>query len=93
VGLLLQTLFITGNMKINLEQACSIKDLCFHAKINGKRIGDIYREVDGFYYFEPLPEIGGCFSEELLGALLFELQQLNAPWKESVRKYFENEGK
>lgn len=78
-------------MKINLEQACSIKDLCFHAKINGNFIGNIYREVDGFYYFEPLPDKGGCYSEELLGALLFELQKLNAPWKENVRKYFENE--
>ena len=78
-------------MKINLEQAGFINDLFFNAKINGKHIGDIYREVDGFYYFEPLPKISGCFSEELLGALLFELQQLNAPWKENIRKYFENE--
>jgi hypothetical protein len=23
--------------------------------------------------------------------LLFELQQLNAPWKENIRQYFENE--
>lgn len=77
-------------MKLILEQ---IKDSTYNVKTNGGlKLGEFYREVDGFYVFWP-EERSGFYSEEYLGALLFELQQLNAPWKENIRKYFDNEGK
>ncbi len=46
--------------------------------------------VDGFYYYEPTTN-SGAYSEELLGALLSELQKLNAKWKEEINQYFDNE--
>lgn len=77
-------------MKLNLEQ---VSDSVYNIKTNGGlKLGEFYREVDGFYVFYPA-RTSGFYSEEYLGALIFELQQLNAPWKENIRKYFENEGK
>ncbi len=80
-------------MKINLEESGTIKNTFYVAKINGNHIGDIYKEIGGFFYFEPAQGSTGIYSEEYLAALLFELQQLNAPWKETIRKYFDNEPK
>jgi len=77
-------------MKLILEQ---VSEAAYYVKTNsGLDLGEFYREVDGFYVFWPVKR-DGFYSEEYLGALLFELQQLNAPWKENIRKYFENEGK
>lgn len=77
-------------MKLNLEQ---VGEATYNVKTNGGlKLGEFYREVDGFYVFYP-GEREGFYSEEYLGALIFELQQLNAPWKENIREYFENEGK
>jgi hypothetical protein len=78
-------------MKITLDPVGTIKGLYYHVKVNKNHVGDIFRDVDGFYYFEPIQNSSGFYSEEYLGALLFELQQLNAPWKETIRKYFEEE--
>ena len=77
-------------MKLILEQ---VYKTAYNVNTNnGKKLGEFYQEVDGFYVFLPI-ESSGFYSEEYLGALLFELQQLNAPWKENIRQYFENEGK
>ncbi len=64
----------------------------FHyiVEVNNNCIGEFYREVDGFYYFEPSKR-GGAYSEELLGALLHELQKVNAKWKKEIDDYFEKE--
>lgn len=78
-------------MIINLEPTISID--IFHAKVNGNYIGDIYREIDGLYYYEPVNQGTGCYSEELLAALLLKLQTLNSSWKEKTQQYFKNEGK
>lgn len=76
-------------MKLILEQ---VAKTAYNIKTNhGVKLGEFYQEVDGFYVFLPV-ESSGFYSEEYLGALLFELQQLNASWKENIRKYFENEG-
>lgn len=77
-------------MKLILEQ---VAKTAYNIKTNhGVKLGEFYQEVDGFYVFLPV-ESPGFYSEEYLEALLFELQQLNAPWKENIRKYFENESK
>ena len=78
-------------MIINLEPTLSIN--IFHAKVNGNYIGDIYREIDGFYYYEPVNQSTGCYSEELLAALLLQLQTLNSSWKEKTQQYFKDAGK
>jgi len=62
----------------------------YQIEVNNFSIGEFYREVDGFYYFEPSKR-GGAYSEELLGALLHELQKVNAKWKKEIDDYFEKE--
>lgn len=77
-------------MKLNLEE---VSKTLYNVKTSsGLKLGEFYQEIDGFYVFWP-GERKGFYSEEFLEALIFELQQLNAPWKENIRKYFENEGK
>lgn len=77
-------------MKLKLEQ---VAKTAYNVKTNhGIKLGEFYQEVDGFYVFLPV-ESSGFLSEEFLEALLFELQQLNALWKENIRNYFENESK
>jgi hypothetical protein len=66
------------------------KSYHFQIEVNNFCIGEFYREVDGFYYYEPTSN-SGAYSEELLGALLSELQKLNAKWKKEINQYFENE--
>jgi len=90
VDLLLLISFIIGNMKLKLEK---VAKTAYNVKTNhGIKLGEFYQEVDGFYVFLPV-ESSGFLSEEFLEALLFELQQLNALWKENIRNYFENESK
>jgi hypothetical protein len=85
---LLQTLFTTGNMKLIIEK---LSEGSYEVtNINKIHLGEFYREIDGFFVFIPGSEYG-FYSEQYLQALLFELQQLNAPWKENIRKHFENE--
>jgi len=77
-------------MKLKLEK---VAKTAYNVKTNhGIKLGEFYQEVDGFYVFLPV-ESSGFLSEEFLEALLFELQQLNALWKENIRNYFENESK
>ena len=66
------------------------KGFDYKIEVNNISIGVFYKEVDGFYYYEPTTN-GGAYSEELLGALLFELQKLNAKWKKEINQYFDNE--
>lgn len=43
----------------------------------------IYREVDGFYYFDPLPG-QGCYSAHNLRWLADVLDKMNEPWAAGV---------
>lgn len=76
-------------MKLILEE---LFDDTYKVKCNDKNLGVFYRETDGFYYYVPESKYG-FYSEHFLQALLFELQKLNAPCKEHIREYFENEHK
>lgn len=67
----------------------------FHyiVEVNNNCIGEFYREIDGFYYFEPSCAHKGLYSEELLINLFNELQKLNKEWKQVINNYFINEDK
>ena len=64
----------------------------YKVKCNDETLGEFYQEIDGFFHYVPESKYV-CYSEQFLQALLFELQQLNAPCKENIREYFENEHK
>jgi len=51
---------------------------------NGLRIGDVSRDVDGFYYF--WPHAFGCWGGHLLRTLADKLDELNKPWQDEITK-------
>jgi hypothetical protein len=51
---------------------------------NAKYIGDMFPDVDGFYYFWPIKE-GGSWSEYSLRLLADKLKELNKEWKEIIQ--------
>ena len=46
---------------------------------NGKKIGEFYQEVDGFYVFVPEPG-PGYWNEHIIMRTLYELRKLNIVW-------------
>lgn len=61
---------------------------CFQVQFqNGAILGEFYREVDGFYYFEPWWKEGsGCIASHILRALADKLDELNKDWSEFIEK-------
>jgi len=52
---------------------------------SGFRVGDIERDVDGFYYFWPA-ECTGCWGGSGLRTLADKLDELNKPWQDEITK-------
>ena len=48
-------------------------------KFNDNLIGEFYKEVDGFYVFEPVLK-PGCWNEHVLMHVMYKLRTLNAAW-------------
>ena len=48
------------------------------------KLGEFYREIDGYYVFEPNRERGGFYSEWYLQKLLELLTELNLEWDAKV---------
>lgn len=53
-------------------------------KSNGKHIGDIYTEVDGYYVFQPIGN-GGCWPGEILLEIGNTIVELNKEWDNHVK--------
>ncbi len=51
---------------------------------NGSCVGEIYREVDGYYVWWPNPDLSGCYEQHFLHCLAEKLKELNAAWHEQV---------
>jgi len=53
---------------------------------NNRGIGDIYKEVDGFYVFifDTSKPITGCFSEEFFRYVAKKLNGLNKDWNNII---------
>lgn len=54
---------------------------------NGKEIGDIYQEVDGYFVFWPTGT--GFWESHMLREIADLLDAMNEPWDTEVRNYFE----
>lgn len=55
---------------------------------NGRLIGQFEPLEDGFYYFWPQFEGGGCLTPFILREIADELDKLNQPWNDEIDKYF-----
>lgn len=69
-------------MTLNLEQKqAGLYDVFFY---NGKKLGQFYMEVDGYYVF--LPENNsGYFNEYSLKLIINKLTELNKEWDNHVK--------
>lgn len=57
---------------------------------NNKFIGEIIRDVDGFFYYYPIEDSGG-FSGHALFEIASKLKKLNKPMIDSINEYFEKQ--
>jgi hypothetical protein len=53
---------------------------------NGVELGIAYREIDGFYVFDPGLERGGYWDEMILLGIAGHLHALNAEWQAQITK-------
>jgi len=58
-------------------------DLFFVHYMSCTKLGEIAKEIDGFYYFYPEPNSGN-FPSSMLRPIADELDRLNKPWAEQV---------
>lgn len=52
---------------------------------NGPLLGDIYKEVDGYYVFAPLMK-GGYWPEWFLRGIADKLAEMNKEWDELIAR-------
>ena len=57
---------------------------------NGKHIGDIAKDVDGYYYWWPLTRTG-AWQAYALREIADLLDEMNADWDAEVQAYFEED--
>jgi hypothetical protein len=56
---------------------------------NNKFIGEIIKDVDGFYVYFPDKNNNGFFNENLLDLISNKLKELNKPiWFDDINNYF-----
>jgi hypothetical protein len=59
-------------------------DSCYQVFVETAYIGDFLKDVDGYFYYWPPPNQGGCFVAWLLRALADKLDEINKDWNEQV---------
>lgn len=52
---------------------------------SGYRLGELYREVDGFFMFWP-ECVTGSYTEQFLREVADKLRDLNKKWNETIEK-------
>lgn len=62
----------------------------YAAMCNSVKLGEILREVDGWWVFYPEPG-GGFWSADILRSIVTKLDELNAPWERELNAYFSGE--
>lgn len=67
-------------IKLEQKQAC-VYDVVFN---NGKKLGEFYMEVDGYYVYQPL-EGGGFLNEHSLKLILEKLTEINKEWDNHIK--------
>jgi hypothetical protein len=58
---------------------------------NSVGLGDIDKDVDGYYYFWRNESLHGSESAYILRAIADKLDELNKPWDEEIAAYFKAE--
>jgi len=60
---------------------------------NGVYIGEFLTLEDGYYYYWPVQDKGGCWAAYVMRAIADKLDELNKPLDDDTKAYFEKETK
>lgn len=71
---------------INLEQQDNLSYKAFWE--NGVFIGDILKDVDGYFKFWPRTDLYGHYDELFLVSMFKTLEKLNAKWDKEIDDFF-----
>jgi len=71
-------------IKLEEKESC-LYDVVFN---NGKKLGQFYMEVDGYYVFQTDTENNGFWTEYTLKLILVELEKLNKDWDNHIKDNF-----
>lgn len=52
---------------------------------NGVSIGELLREVDGFFVYYPIQN-GGCWESHVMRPIADKMDELNKPWQDQIDK-------
>ena len=56
---------------------------------NNAVFGEIYKEVDGYFYFQPNNKLTGCVPAHILREVADKMDELNKSWNEQIDDYFD----
>jgi hypothetical protein len=60
----------------------------YEGYVGNAYIGDFYREIDGFWVYNPSKGGGGYFDAPFLRILADKLDELNEPWNKHLEEFF-----
>ena len=69
-----------------------VSDHHYRLIFGGVFVGDLQRDVDGFFYYWDNKDLIGCTSSWTLKEIACHLDELNKPYEDSINEYFKYEG-
>ena len=58
--------------------------------VNNKSIGELIRDIDGYFYFWPNPTLKGSWNSNALKLIASKLDEVNSDMDKSINEYFLN---
>lgn len=74
-------------MRSNKFKTRKINKNHYKLTFGGKYLGNLIRDVDGYFYYDPILE-RGTWASWSLKAIADMLDNLNKDWDEQINKYF-----
>jgi len=73
-------------MEIRTEEESGL----FRVFLNNVHVGNMYKEVDGYYVYEYNNSRSGFWEAHALRMIADKLDEMNKDWDEGIKEYFKN---
>lgn len=73
---------MTKDLVVFTEVPAGTYSVTYH---NGVSLGELYREIDGFFVFSPILR-GGFWEAAPMRTIADKLDELNAPWENELER-------
>ena len=73
-------------MEIRTEEESGL----FRVFLNNIHVGNMYKEVDGYYVYEYNNSRNGFWEAHALRMIADKLDEMNKDWDEEIKEYFKN---